>query len=130
MFVLRSHDLKCASWKKPPLVVTGLSSKIEVLFWNMKTFDSLLKSLPYFRLCPMSASLICLSSVLMHLCSVTQSCPTLCDPMDCSLPGSCILEILQERKLECVVMPSTKGSSQPRDRTHITCVSCIGKQML
>ena len=130
MFVLRSHDLKSASQKEPPLVVTVLNSKIGVLFWNMKTFDSLLKYLPYFHLCPMSTTLIYLSSVLMCSCSVNQSCLTLCDPMDCSLPGSCILEILQARKLEWVVRPSTRGSSQPRNRTHITCVSCIGSQML
>ena len=40
-----------------------------------------------------------------------QSYPTLCDPMDCSLPGSSVHEILQARILECVAMPSTRGSS-------------------
>ena len=43
MFVLRSHDLKYARWEEPALVVTVLNSKIGVLFWNRKTFDSLLK---------------------------------------------------------------------------------------
>ena len=46
-----------------------------------------------------------------------QSCPTLCNPMDCSLPGSSVKGILQARLPEWVVMPSSKGSSQPRDRT-------------
>ena len=43
-----------------------------------------------------------------------QSCPTLCNPMDYSPPGSSVHGILQARKLEWVAMPSSKGSSQPR----------------
>ena len=53
---------------------------------------------------------------------VAQSCPTLSDPMDCSLPGSSVHGTLQGRVLEWVVIPSSRGSSQPRDRT---CVSYI-----
>ena len=49
-----------------------------------------------------------------------QSCLTHCSPMDCSLPGSSVHGILQTRILEWVAMPSSRGSSQPRDRT---CVS-------
>ena len=41
-----------------------------------------------------------------------------CDPMDCNSPGSPIHGILQARILECVAMPSSRGSSWPRDRTH------------
>ena len=48
-----------------------------------------------------------------------QSCPALCDPMDCSPPGSSVHGVLQARILEWVVMPSSRGSSQPRDRTCI-----------
>ena len=47
-----------------------------------------------------------------------QSCPTLCDPMDYSLPGSSVHGILQARILEWVAMPSSRGSSQPWDRTQ------------
>ena len=43
-----------------------------------------------------------------------QSCPTLCDPMDCSPPGSLVHRILQARKPEWVAMPSSRGSFQPR----------------
>ena len=50
-----------------------------------------------------------------------QSCPTLCDPMDHSPPGSSVDGILQSRVLEWVVRPTSRGSSQPRYRT---CVSC------
>ena len=54
---------------------------------------------------------------------VTQSCPTLCDPMDCSLQGSSVHGILQARILEWVVMPFSRGSSWPRDQTHISCIA-------
>ena len=54
-----------------------------------------------------------------------QSCPTLCDPMDWGPPGSSVHGILQTRILEWVAMPCTRGSSQPRDQTHVFCVSCI-----
>ena len=46
-----------------------------------------------------------------------QLCLTLCDPMDCSLPGSFVHGILQARILEWVAMPSSRGSSQPRSPT-------------
>ena len=52
-----------------------------------------------------------------------QSCPTLCDPIDGSPPGSSVHGILQARTLEWVAMPSSKGSSQPRDQTHIFYIS-------
>ena len=51
-------------------------------------------------------------------CFCGQSCPTLCDAMDCSLPGSSIHEILQARILEWVALPSSRGSSWPRDWTR------------
>ena len=46
-----------------------------------------------------------------------QPCPTFCNPMNCSPPGSSVREISQARILEWAVMPSSRGSSQPRDRT-------------
>ena len=59
-----------------------------------------------------------------------QSCPTLCNRMDCSLPSSSVHEILQARILEWIAMPSSKGSSQPRDRICISYISGIGRQVL
>ena len=59
-----------------------------------------------------------------------QSCLTLCDPMDCSLPGSTVCRILQARILEWVSMPSSRGPFQPRGQTYISYVCCIGKQVL
>ena len=46
-----------------------------------------------------------------------QSCLTLCDPTDCSLPGSSVHGVLQARVLEWVVIPFSRGSSRPRDQT-------------
>ena len=63
------------------------------------------------------------------MCSAAQSCPTLCDPVGCSLPGS-LHGISQARILQRVAISSPRGSSQPRDQTHISCISCIGKQVL
>ena len=50
---------------------------------------------------------------------VTQSCPTLCNPVDCSLPGSSVHGIFQVRILEWVAISFSRGSSQPRDRTQV-----------
>ena len=52
-----------------------------------------------------------------------QSCLTLCDPMACCPPGSSVHGILQARILEWVAISSSRGSSQLRDQTHISCVS-------
>ena len=46
---------------------------------------------------------------------VAHSCPTFCDPMDCSLPGSSVHGIFQARILERVVIFFSRGSSRPRD---------------
>ena len=54
---------------------------------------------------------------------VAQSFPTLCDPVDCSLPGSSVHGILQARILEWVAMSFSKGSSRPRDRTQVSCIA-------
>ena len=51
----------------------------------------------------------------------------LCDPMDCSPPGSSVHGISQARILERVAISSSRGSSQPRNQT---CVSCTGRQVL
>ena len=59
-----------------------------------------------------------------------QTCPTLCDPMDYSLPGSSVQGILQARILEWVAISSSRGSSQPRDQTYISYVSCTGRLVL
>ena len=61
----------------------------------------------------------------MYVCEVALLCPTLCDSMNCSLPGSSVHGILQARILEWVAMPSSRGSSQCKDRTCASRVSCL-----
>ena len=69
--------------------------------------------------------------VRMHACMLSlQSCLTLCDAMDYSAPGSPTHGILQARILEWVGIPFSEGSSGPRDRTHISYASCVGRQVL
>ena len=51
---------------------------------------------------------------------VTQACPTLWDPMDCSPPGSSVHWIVQARILEWVAIPFSGGSFRPRDRTEVS----------
>ena len=63
-------------------------------------------------------------------CIHAQSCVTLCDPMGCSPPVSSLHGIFQARILEWVAIPSSKGSSPPRDWTWVSCVSCTGSQIL
>ena len=61
----------------------------------------------------------------MCVCSVTQSCLIFCHPMGCSLPGSSVHRIFQTGILEQVAVSYSKGSSQSRDQTRISCISCI-----
>ena len=56
----------------------------------------------------------------MKWSEVAQSCPTLCDPMDCSLPGSSVHGILQARILKWVAISFSRGSSRPRDLTQVS----------
>ena len=51
---------------------------------------------------------------------VAQPCPTLCDTMDCSLPGYIADAILQDRILEWVAIPLSRGSSPPRERITVS----------
>ena len=54
---------------------------------------------------------------------IAQLCLTLCNPMDCSPPGSSIHGILQARTLEWIAVPFSRGSSQPRDWTLVSCIA-------
>ena len=61
----------------------------------------------------------------LHMCVmlVTQLCPTLCDPIDYSPPGSYVHGILQAKILEGVAIPISRGSSWPRDQTQVFCTA-------
>ena len=73
-----------------------------------------------------------LKSIYCAVCCARslQLCPTLCHPMDCSLPGSSVHRILQARILEGVAMSFSRRSFPPRDRSGVSCSSCIGRRVL
>ena len=62
---------------------------------------------------------------VVHVCSVTQLCPTLCNPRDCSPPGFSVHGIILARILEWVAISSSRWFSQLRDQTCISCDSCV-----
>ena len=63
-----------------------------------------------------------LQFLCVYVCWLT-SCYILCDPVDCSPPGLSFYGILQQRILEWVALPSSRGSSWPRDGTRISCIA-------
>ena len=63
------------------------------------------------------------AAALQALIRVTQSCPSLCDPADCSPPGSSAHGILQARILECVEISFSRRSSRPRNQTQVSCIA-------
>ena len=64
--------------------------------------------------------------LIVALCTCAQSCPTLCNPMDCNPPGSSVHGILLARILEGAAIFSSRASPLPRDRTCVFYISCIG----
>ena len=79
---------------------------------------------------PMSPSLAGDSLPLSYLTACLpakslESCPTLCDPVGCSRPGSSVRGILQGRTVKSVAYPFSRGSSQPRDRTQVSCTAGV-----
>ena len=54
---------------------------------------------------------------------IPQSCPTLCNPMDCSPPGFSVHGILQARILEWVAIPFSRGFSRPKNRPLVSCIA-------
>ena len=68
----------------------------------------------------------CVLGLICVCAKSLQSCPTLCNAMDCSLPGFSVHGIFQARILDWVAISPSRGSSQPRDQTcFVSCLSCI-----
>ena len=70
-----------------------------------------------------SGSQLRVSRALSMRAQSLQLCPTLYNPVEWSLPGSSVHGILQARILEGVALPSSRGSFQPRARTHVSCIT-------
>ena len=82
---------------------------------------TLIQSAHLIHVSPVLHVLICLCVFRMNV--FAQSCPTLCDPMDCSPPGSSVYGIFQARVLEWVAISFSRGSSQPRDQIQVPCTA-------
>ena len=128
----QAHLAHCA-------VVCDLWMSIKPLRWHMAKTKLFIFSQ---KLCPTSGSgttiypgawtrlsgATCDSPPVLLSCAgvhapTLQSHLTFCDPMNCSLLGSSVHGILQARILEWVAMLFSKGSSQPGNRTHISCTA-------
>ena len=70
-----------------------------------------------------SLSATFLNRIMMKWSEVAQSCPTLCNLMDCSLPGSSVHGIFQAKELEWVAISFFRGSSWCRDRTQVSSIA-------
>ena len=62
-------------------------------------------------------------------CSVAQLCPTFWDSIDCNLPGPLSMDF-PDKNMESVPISFSRGSSQPRDWTLVSCISCIDRAIL
>ena len=102
-------------WQPTPVFLPGKFREKRSLVgyspWGHKESDVLM---PHYH-SPCVCILSCFSRVWLF-----------CDPVDCSLPVSSVHGIFQARILEWVAISFSRGSSQPRDRTHVSYVSWIG----
>ena len=87
------------------------------VWWRMDTCICMAESLQ----CSRETTPILLISYVFVL--VAQSCPTLCDPTGCSSPGSSVHGLFQAIILEWVAISFTRGSSQPRNQTQVSCIA-------
>ena len=99
-----------------------LNPHLRVCFWKVQLE---LSSFPWFHRTNFSWSM---KMELRLICA--QLCLSLRSPMDCSPPGSSVHGILQARILEWVDIPYSRGPSQPKQQTCISCVSCLDRRIL
>ena len=101
-----------------PYLYTRVHSNIIHCSWNVETTQTFKR--PFID--EGINRMLCRQCDVAWVCA--QSCPTLCDPMDCSPPGFSVNGILPARILEWVTIFSSRGSSQSRDWTHVSRISC------
>ena len=126
--------MSCVAWSFWPCTAfstQALSRAFKVLcFWFLQSTKA--------YLCGQSVCVCVCVCVCAHTsdCVCTcmhvraQSCPILCNPMDCSPLGSSVHGIFQAKILEQVAKRPSRGSSWPRDRTSVSWISCTGRQIL
>ena len=108
--------------------VMGLDAMIFV-FWMLSWLAFSFSSFTFIK--RLFSSLFSAVRVVSFACAKwLQLCPTLCVPMDWSLPSSSVHGILQTRILKRVAIPFSRGSSRPRDWTQVSSISCISRWVL
>ena len=130
---LPSHQksVGVTGWRPPPASLLVLppvqelklrsscdsASRKEIEKWMLRTHETVTEVSPGVRVLWISHMKVLFTCV----CAQTLSHVRLfCDPMDCSPPGSAVCGIFQARILEWVAISSSRGSSWPRDQTHIS----------
>ena len=111
-----SHMWMTLQWLQLLTVPRGQTS--EFFLFNSKNHESL------------ESETLCTERMYVYACSVAGCCPTLCSPMDSSQPGSSVHGISQARTLDWLAISFSRGSSQPKDQTGISCISFIDRQIL
>ena len=133
---LSSHK---TTWKNPKCKLLNESSQFEKVTYHVipaKWHSEKDKTIEMIKAVKVS----CLPSLAdacsqhwntsLHASSVTKLYLTLCDPMECSPPGSSVHRILQARKLRVACHFLPRGSCWPMDQTQVSCISCIVRQIL
>ena len=112
--LIRSNGMNCTS--HPFQIYASFTQNIPRFFFLNHDYYVLV----YFQLisaslCHAPSFFLLFSAFQVLVCSVTQSCPAPCDPIDCSPPGSSVYGIFQARILEQVAISYSRGSSQLKD---------------
>ena len=100
-----------------PVYYLGQEAQVSWFYWNSDTSPTWRR----FRQVNLSLASTWVIPSGDFKCSVSQSCPTFCDSMDCSLPGFYVHGIFQARILEWVAF--SRGSSQPRNQTQVSYIA-------
>ena len=107
---------------EPPGKPISIHTYIHMIFQILFHYR-LLQGIEYSSLCYIDRSSLFVYFIYSEWSEVAQSCPTLCDPMDCSPTDSSIHGIPQARILEWGAISFSRGSSRPRDRTQVACIA-------
>ena len=125
-----SHDSRLAHWCSFfALKLCCLSGLLcPLVLYKMRKLETVLSSHSLLENVVLPSLCVC---VCVCVCAKSlQSCLTLCNPMECSPPGSSVHGISQAGILKWVAIPSFRGSSPCRDQTLVSCVSCIHRWIL
>ena len=96
--LIRSNGMNCTSY--PFQIYASFTQIFPVFFFNHDYYVLVYFQLISASLCHAPSFFLLFLAFQVCVCSVTQSCPALCDPMDCSPPGSSVCGIFQARILE------------------------------